>query len=44
MNFLHTPVEGKFFLPLVFPKMLLFAKGMKKSTANKESLKSRLCL
>ena len=42
-----TPVESKFFLPLVFTKMLLSAKGMRKNSivtsgGNKECRKSQL--
>ena len=32
ISFPHTPAESKFFLPLVFTKMLLSAKGMKKNS------------
>ena len=52
--FPHTPAKSKFFLPLVFTKMLLSAKGIRKksiltSGGNKECRKSqakrpRLCL
>ena len=47
-TFPHTPAKSKFFLPLVFTKMLLSAKGMRKNSIltsgeNKECRKS-ICL
>ena len=44
--FPHTPAESKFFLPLVFTKMLLSAKGMRENSiltsgGNKECHKSQ---
>ena len=44
--FPYTPAESKFFLPLVFTKMLLSAKGMGKNSiltlgGNKECRKSQ---
>ena len=44
--FPHTPAESKFFPPLVFTKMLLSAKGMRKNSiltsgGNKECRKSQ---
>ena len=43
----HTSAESKFFLPLVFTKMLLSAKGMRKNSiltsgGNKECHKSKV--
>ena len=45
--FPHTPAESKFFLLLVFTKMLLSAKGMRKNSiltsgGNKECQKSQV--
>ena len=45
--FSHTPAESKFFLPLVFTKMLLSAKGMRKNSiltsgGNKNTINHRL--
>ena len=48
-TFPHTPAESKFFLPLVFTKMLLSAKGIRKnsiltSRGNKEFHKAQVSL